>query len=133
MADRCSQSRIHSPGLEGSWLTDGISSWIVPMTTGPDDRSGRITRTRPAHKGRAAGFGEVLPSTRVDLHPLIAGLLGKKEFPRRDLGNDDLPGDDPGLEILDGGDEVVDEPAAGGIAEALIGQPEHSRSRTELV
>ena len=29
MADRCGQSRLHGPCLEGSWLTDGISLSIV--------------------------------------------------------------------------------------------------------
>jgi hypothetical protein len=31
MADRCGQGRLHSHCLEGSWLTDGISSWTVLM------------------------------------------------------------------------------------------------------
>ena len=87
---------------------------------------------------RSEGFGKLVAPRLVgspwrgDLHP-CPGSLRKNQLGRWDLGNDDLAGDDPGLEILDGGDKVVDEPAAGGIADALIGQSELPQSRTELV
>ena len=71
------------------------------------------------------GWAACDPDGIRDQMSFAPGATPELSRPWWDLGNDDLTGDDPGLEILDGGHQVVDEPAAGGIADTLIGQPEH--------